>query len=182
MRQKPKKRLMKMDGYIREFSTNHSGDIGEILPNQTLRIIDRIKNIFKLSQGEFVSPESIESKIKLPYFAQVFVHGESMQSYLILVATVDSNSFLNYLKSVDLTYSNVKEACLSQKVKDHVLNKVLQRGKEQNLKSFEIPKKLVLSWEEFSIENGLLTTTLKTKRKSVLQKYQGVLDALYSQK
>ena len=57
----------------------HTGDIGVILPNGALKIVDRKKNIFKLSQGEYVAPEKVENiYVKFPYIEECFVHGESL--------------------------------------------------------------------------------------------------------
>jgi long-chain acyl-CoA synthetase len=59
---------------------HHTGDIGQWLPNGTLRIIDRKKHIFKLSQGEYIVPEKIENiYIRSKFVEQVFVHGESLK-------------------------------------------------------------------------------------------------------
>jgi long-chain acyl-CoA synthetase len=59
---------------------HHTGDVGEWLPNGCLKIIDRKKHIFKLSQGEYIVPEKIEnSYLKSQYIEQVFVHGESLK-------------------------------------------------------------------------------------------------------
>lgn len=59
---------------------HHTGDIGQWLPNGTLKIIDRKKHIFKLSQGEYIVPEKIENVyIRSQYIEQVFVHGESLK-------------------------------------------------------------------------------------------------------
>lgn len=59
---------------------HHTGDIGKWLPNGTLRIIDRRKHIFKLSQGEYIVPEKIENIYQLSqYVNQVFVYGESLK-------------------------------------------------------------------------------------------------------
>ena len=59
---------------------HHTGDIGQWLSNGTLKIIDRKKHIFKLSQGEYIVPEKIENVyIRSQYIEQVFVHGESLK-------------------------------------------------------------------------------------------------------
>ena len=58
----------------------HTGDIGKWMENGTLKIIDRKKHIFKLSQGEYIAPEKLENIfIRSPFVAQIFVHGESLK-------------------------------------------------------------------------------------------------------
>lgn len=65
---------------IDEHGWHHTGDIGQWLPNGTMKIIDRKKHIFKLSQGEYIVPEKIENiYMKSQYIEQVFVHGESLK-------------------------------------------------------------------------------------------------------
>lgn len=57
----------------------HTGDVGEILPNGCIKVIDRKKNIFKLSQGEYIIPDKIENVIvESKYVYQVFVYGDSL--------------------------------------------------------------------------------------------------------
>lgn len=57
----------------------HTGDVGVILPNGCLKIVDRKKNIFKLSQGEYVIPDKIENKlVQSHYIMQIFVYGDSL--------------------------------------------------------------------------------------------------------
>lgn len=68
----------------------HTGDIGELQPNFALRIIDRKKNIFKLSQGEYIAPEKLEQAyLKSPYIFQIFVYGDSLHDVLVAVIIPD---------------------------------------------------------------------------------------------
>lgn len=67
-----------------------TGDVAMVFPNGSVKIIDRAKNIFKLSQGEYIAPEKLENVyIQTPYLQQIFVHGDSLQSYLIAVGVVE---------------------------------------------------------------------------------------------
>merc|ERR1712070_918369 len=67
-----------------------SGDVGAVLPNGAIKIIDRAKNIFKLAQGEYIAPEKLENVyIQSPYIAQVFVHGESTEAWLMAVCVAE---------------------------------------------------------------------------------------------
>jgi len=72
------------EGYL------HSGDVGVLYPNGSIKIIDRSKNIFKLSQGEYVAPEKLENIfIQSPYIAQCMVYGNSLKSCTIAIVVVD---------------------------------------------------------------------------------------------
>lgn len=79
----------------------HSGDIGMWREDGTLQIIDRKKNIFKLAQGEYVAPEKIENVLcRSILIGQVFVYGDSLQSYLVAVVVPDEEPTRNWASSV----------------------------------------------------------------------------------
>ncbi len=77
----------------------HNGDVGAILTTHgnALKIIDRVKNIFKLTHGEYVAPEKLENiLIKAKYVAQIFVHGESLENVLIAVVYPKKEAALEF--------------------------------------------------------------------------------------
>ena len=68
----------------------HTGDVAEFLPNGCIKIIDRKKNLFKLAQGEYIAPEKLENVyVKSPYLAQIFVHGDSLKTFIVSIITLD---------------------------------------------------------------------------------------------
>uniref|UniRef100_A0A673CJ53 Long-chain-fatty-acid--CoA ligase n=1 Tax=Sphaeramia orbicularis TaxID=375764 RepID=A0A673CJ53_9TELE len=150
------------DGWV------HTGDIGKWLPNGTLKIVDRKKHIFKLAQGEYIAPEKIENVyIHSDAVAQVFVHGDSLQA--CLVAVVDTGLEGTYL-----------ELCGRKEVKQAILDDILRLGKEGGLKSFEQVKAIHIHTELFSIQNNLLTPTMKAKRNELRQHFRAQIDELYA--
>ncbi|NXL61400.1 ACSL5 ligase, partial [Chordeiles acutipennis] len=158
----------------------HTGDIGKWLPNGTLKIIDRKKNIFKLAQGEYIAPEKIENVyIRSAPVAQVFVHGESLRSFLIGIVVPDPETLPEFAAKLGIkgSYENV---CKNPAVKKAILEDMVRLGKEAGLKSFEQVKDLHIHTEMFSVENGLLTPTLKAKRAELVKLFQKQIEALYS--
>ncbi|KAK7934162.1 hypothetical protein WMY93_005058 [Mugilogobius chulae] len=157
----------------------HTGDVGQWLPNGTLRIIDRKKHIFKLSQGEYIAPEKIENVyMRCVPVLQVFVHGDSLESYLVGIVVPDPEVFVNWAKERGLVGS-YQELCQNPDVKNAVLEDMKAVGKEAGLKSFEQVKDLYLHPETFSIANGLLTPTLKSRRTDIRRVFQEQLSAMY---
>ncbi|XP_011357600.1 long-chain-fatty-acid--CoA ligase 5 isoform X1 [Pteropus vampyrus] len=157
----------------------HTGDIGRWLPNGTLKIIDRKKHIFKLAQGEYIAPEKIENiYIRSRPVLQIFVHGESLRSFLIAVVVPDPDVLPSFAAKIGVKGS-FEELCQNQVVKEAVLEDLQKTGKENGLKTFEQVKDIYLHPEPFSIENGLLTPTLKSKREQLAKYFQTQINSLY---
>ncbi|XP_037996921.1 long-chain-fatty-acid--CoA ligase 5 [Motacilla alba alba] len=158
----------------------HTGDIGKWLPNGTLKIIDRKKNIFKLAQGEYIAPEKIENVyIRSAPVAQVFVHGESLRSFLIGIVVPDAEMLPEFAAKLGVKGS-FEELCKNPAVKKAILDDMTRLGREAGLKSFEQVKDLYIHTELFSVENGLLTPTLKAKRGDLVKFFHKEIEALYS--
>ncbi|XP_069349119.1 long-chain-fatty-acid--CoA ligase 1 isoform X3 [Eulemur rufifrons] len=158
----------------------HTGDIGKWLPNGTLKIIDRKKHIFKLAQGEYIAPEKIENiYIRSEPVAQVFVHGESLEAFLVAIVVPDAETlcFWARKKGFDGTFEDL---CRNKDVKKAILEDMVRVGKDSGLKPFEQVKGIVIHPELFSISNGLLTPTMKAKRPELRNYFRSQIDELYS--
>ncbi|KAM4555073.1 long-chain-fatty-acid--CoA ligase 1-like isoform 1-T2 [Odontesthes bonariensis] len=163
------------DGWV------HTGDIGKWLPNGTLKIVDRKKHIFKLAQGEYIAPEKIENiYVRSDAVAQVFVHGDSLQACLVAVVVPDPDFLSGWTKRTLGLQDSYKELCGRADVKAAILEDLLRLGKEGDLKSFEQVKAIYIHTELFSIENSLLTPTLKAKRNELRQHFRSQIDELYA--
>ncbi|KAK6469312.1 long-chain-fatty-acid--CoA ligase 1 [Huso huso] len=158
----------------------HTGDVGKWLPNGALKIIDRKKHMFKLSQGEYIAPEKIENVyLRSAALLQVFVHGDSLQSHLIGIVVPDPEVFTGWAQEKGIVGS-YDELCRNQEVKKAILEDLTRLGKEAGLKSFEQVKDLYVHPEMFSICNGLLTPTMKARRADIRKRFQGQISRLYS--
>ncbi|TFY65500.1 hypothetical protein EVG20_g5564 [Dentipellis fragilis] len=158
-------------GTIDEEKWVHTGDVAEIDECGRLRIIDRVKNIMKLAQGEYVALEKIENLYSsLPLVGQIFVHGDSLQAYLLAVIIPDPVQFAQLAS---------QELCSDERVVQAVLAELTQEGKKNHLKGFEMVKRIHVTMDPFSVEDNTMTPTLKIRRKDAYQKHKAALDALY---
>uniref|UniRef100_A0AAY5F1W7 Long-chain-fatty-acid--CoA ligase n=1 Tax=Electrophorus electricus TaxID=8005 RepID=A0AAY5F1W7_ELEEL len=158
----------------------HTGDIGKWLPNGTLKIVDRKKHIFKLAQGEYIAPEKIENVyMRSDPVAQVYVHGDSLQACLVGIVVPDPDFLLGWAKKRGLEGSYT-QLCKSKEVKNAILEDILRLGKEAGLKSFEQVREIALHPEMFSVQNGLLTPTLKAKRTELRNHFREHINQLYA--
>ncbi|XP_019637082.1 PREDICTED: long-chain-fatty-acid--CoA ligase 1-like [Branchiostoma belcheri] len=158
----------------------HTGDVGEWLPNGVLKIIDRKKHIFKLAQGEYIAPEKVESiYTSSPLVAQAFVHGESLKASCVGVFVPDPEVLPGWAKNNLNLKGTMQELCMNKTVKDAILEEVTSLGRQRGLHSFEQVKAVHLHPELFSLENGLLTPTFKSKRSALKSTFQSQIDEMY---
>ena len=157
----------------------HTGDVGRWNANGTLSIIDRKKHIFKLAQGEYVAPEKIEMIYQQSLFVgQVFVHGDSLETTLIAVVVPDDSVAARWATDHNEDTS-LAALCGNGLFKDEILKDLNRIGKEKGLKGFEQARALYLHAEPFSVENNLLTPTMKKKRPQLRSAFASELAALY---
>ncbi|MBI2336735.1 MAG: long-chain fatty acid--CoA ligase [Deltaproteobacteria bacterium] len=154
-----------------------TGDIGEFDQDGHLRITDRKKDIIVTAAGKNVAPQNIENLIKTePVISQVMVHGDK-RKYLSALITLNEQEVHHYAQKRGLNGVPYQE--LVQHPKIFQMVKKLIDEKNRQLPSYETIKKFAILGNDFSIESGELTPSLKVKRKFVSQKYKEVLDSLY---
>ncbi|KAI3951732.1 hypothetical protein MKW98_013790 [Papaver atlanticum] len=157
----------------------HTGDIGEILPNGALKIIDRKKNIFKLSQGEYVAVEYLEKVYSfIPIVDDIWVYGDSFKSMLVAVVVPNVANTKTWASSNGHTGS-VSELCSLEALRNHILLELKHTAEQKKLRGFEHIKGVVLDPLSFDVERDLVTPTMKKKRNQLLKHYQVLINELY---
>ncbi|KAL8105143.1 hypothetical protein AgCh_029074 [Apium graveolens] len=160
----------------------HTGDIGLWLPGGRLKIIDRKKNIFKLAQGEYIAPEKIENVYsKCKFVAQCFVYGDSLNSSLVAVVSIDPDVFKAWAVAEGFKSKNMGELCKEPRARAAVLADMDAVGREAQLRGFEFAKAVALVFEPFTLENGLLTPTFKIKRHQAKAYFAKSIADLYAE-
>ncbi|GAA0151961.1 ligase [Lithospermum erythrorhizon] len=157
----------------------HTGDVGEWQSNGSLKIIDRKKNIFKLSQGEYVAVENLENIYGLvSVIDSIWIYGNSFESFLIAVVNPNKQAIEQWAAENGIS-GDFNSLCENPKVKEFISGELSKVGKEKKLKGFEFVKALHLDPEPFDMERDLITPTYKKKRPQLLKYYQNVIDAMY---
>lgn len=144
-----------------------TGDICSIDELGRFSVIDRRKNLLKLAQGEYISPEHIENLIlaQCPWLAQGYVHGDSTEAHLVAIFGVQPDMFCNFLhkalgKQCQPDDIGQLEAVLQEpEVRSAVVKELAMVGRKAKLNSYEVPRAVRLMIEPFSVENELLTPT-----------------------
>ena len=155
----------------------HTGDIGIIDSDGFLKITDRKKEMFKTSGGKYIAPQVLENQMKQSLFIdQIMVVGSGRKMPAALIQPNIEYS-LNWLKEKGITCDSLEAACKENILIQAVENEVQQHN--QNFGSWEQIKKIKLTPEEWSIDGGHLTPTMKLKRKVVTEKYIQLIEEMY---
>jgi len=171
---KPEKtaEIMTPDGGIR------SGDRGKLDKDGFLYITGRFKEEYKLTNGKYVFPASLEEEIKLlPYITNVMVYGDNKPfNIALIVPNIPAMEKLGHAVSLsvtlpDLLTNNTVKKLITLEIANHLKNK---------FGGYEIPQKIAFLDEDFTVDNGMLTQTMKLKRRFVVERYKDILAGLYN--
>ncbi|MGB0906949.1 MAG: thioester reductase domain-containing protein [Maricaulaceae bacterium] len=160
------KNLLTDDGFI------ITGDIVEERKPDQIVIVDRRKDVVKLSQGEYVAVGPLGAVFEggSPYIKQIYIFGNSHRSYLVAVVVPDREAI----------EASLGHAASDVEMRGHIRQAIQDVAKAESLKSFEAPRDFILEHTLFSQENGLLSSVRKKLRPALKRQYGEALEALYA--
>ncbi|MFG1944349.1 AMP-dependent synthetase/ligase [Nonomuraea sp. NPDC048826] len=155
----------------------HTGDIGELDDQGRLIITDRKKELIKTSGGKYVAPTHLEGRVKAacPFLSHVFVHGDR-RNYCTALVTLDMDVARPWAEAEGLP-TDPEELRGHPRMREEVQKAVDQVNADQA--SYATIKKFEILSQDFTVETGELTPSLKVKRKAVEERYGETLDSFY---
>ena len=163
---------MTPDGGVR------TGDRGRFDEDGFLWITGRIKEQFKLENGKYVFPAALEEDICLNHYVQNAVIFGANRPYNICMIVPDPTALDAYAQKNNLP-KDYKALVENQAVQKMITGEILDALKAK-YGSYEIPKKFLFLSEPFTLENGMLTQTMKLKRKVITEKYGEQIETLFA--
>ena len=155
-----------------------TGDIGEVDSDGYLKITDRKKDLIKTAGGKYIAPQPIEAMVKRnQYVVYPLVYGDRRKFPIVLVVP-NFELLEQWARERGLPYGSRAELIALPDVQAKMEREVM--GSLRDLAKFEMPKKVVILPEDFSIESGELTPKLSVKRRVVEKRYKDLIDAAYA--
>ena len=156
----------------------HTGDAG-YLKDDHLYLTERIKDLFKTSNGKYISPQALETKLAIDrYIDQIAIIADQRKFVSALIVPV-YGLVKNYAKEKGLEYKDMAD--LLQHPKVQALFRARIDTLQQQFANYEQVKRFTLLPEPFNMERGELTNTLKLKRSVVSKNYKGLIDKMYEE-
>lgn len=154
-----------------------TGDIGELTESGHLRITDRKKDLIKTANGKYVAPQKIEGLLKLnPLVSHALIHGDQ-KKYIVALLSLDTEQTKKWAHANGLGDASIHEIAQNAKFADEIRRHIIKVNSD--LANHESIKKYQVIEDEFTVENGSLTHSLKVKRKFLDAKYKSLINGLY---
>lgn len=165
-------RVLEPDGWL------HTGDCGEINEKGQISLTDRIKDLFKTSNGKYIAPQVLETLLTQDkYIEQVVIIGDC-RKYVSALIVPNFDEIKAFAQKNKIEYKDVKDL-----VNDPQLHKMLEariNDYQKDMASYEQIKKFVILPRDFSMSTGELTNTLKVRRSVINKRYAPLIDAMYN--
>jgi long-chain acyl-CoA synthetase len=165
------------DGWVK------TGDAGYVDEEGHLRIIDRAKDVGKLNDGSMFAPKYIENKLKFFQYIKEAVTFGDQQDFSVALINIDLDAVSNWAERKNITYGGYQEIAAHEKVFELIHDCIAKvnedLAQDSHLRSSQIRRFIILH-KELDADDGELTRTRKVRRRIVGEKYQALIDALYS--
>jgi long-chain acyl-CoA synthetase len=164
--------LALQDGWLK------TGDIGEVDDDGFLKITDRKKDLIVTSSGKNVAPQPIESRLKsIPYFENLVVIGDG-RNYISALIVPNLQALSAYAQQNKIAFKNPAELVRHREIHELAMREIDR--KTQDLAAFEKVRKIAFLENEFTIDGGEMTPTMKVRRAVIEKKYKADIDQLYA--
>ncbi|MDR0834747.1 MAG: long-chain fatty acid--CoA ligase [Candidatus Symbiothrix sp.] len=159
------------DGFFR------TGDAGYLTEKQGIVLTDRLKDLYKTSNGKYIAPQQLESRLMADkYIDSAMVVGDQMKFVSALIIP-DEAETAKYAKSQGVTRQSLADLYKDPKIRELFEQRI--QALQADVAGHEQIKRFALLSEPFSIQTGELTNTLKMRRKVILDKYKDVIEQMY---
>jgi len=168
------------DGEFQWFAT---GDVGALLPNGALKIIDRKKNLVKPPHGEYIAIEKLESCYKnCPWLSFLMVYVDGYHYDCVILGVPNRTLVIPWAQENNLASANDwTKLCTEKKVRDKILSEVQNVAKDLKLKSIETVRNLWLLPDDWTPENQMMTVAMKLNRPYIVKAFKWTIDTLYAE-
>lgn len=156
----------------------HTGDAGYIKDGE-LFLTDRIKDLFKTSNGKYIAPQMIESKLVIDRYIDQIVVIADQRKFASALIVPEYQLLKEYAAKKDLQYTDLADLCQRPEVVQMIMERI--QTLQQEFAHYEQIKRITLLPEPLSLEKGELTNTLKVKRPVVNQHYAAEIEAMYQE-
>jgi long-chain acyl-CoA synthetase len=157
----------------------HTGDVGELDAEGFLHVTDRIKDLIVTAGGKKVAPQPIEGRTQLsPFVAQAIMVGDRRPFPAMLIVP-DFERLGSWAVEHGLAIEDRATLCAELSVRELLERETL--GRLSDLAQFERPKKIAVLTRDFTVDDGLLTPTLKVRRRMAEQQFRETIEQLYSE-
>ncbi|MBQ8969524.1 MAG: long-chain fatty acid--CoA ligase [Bacteroidaceae bacterium] len=156
----------------------HTGDAG-YLKDGELFLTDRIKDLFKTSNGKYIAPQMVETKLVVDRYIDQIVIIADQHKFVSALVIPDYAVLEDWARKHRIEFKNRAELCRDEDVRDFVMERI--ETLQQEFAHYEQVKRITLLPEPFSMEKGELTNTLKVKRPVVYQNYKAEIEKMYEE-
>ncbi|TVY13253.1 Long-chain-fatty-acid--CoA ligase 1 [Lachnellula arida] len=159
-----------------------TGDIGEFDHNGHLKIIDRKKNLVKTLNGEYIAIEKLEAVYRsATVVSNICVYADEQKTKPVAIIVPAEPALKKLAESIGVDGQGIEDLAHNEKVQNAVLKELQQAGRQGGLSGIEIIEGVIVADDEWTPQNGLVTSAQKLNRKGILSKYKKRVDAAYGQ-